>query len=49
MIPKEAFEAMLAEAGLAGEYQPFARYCGMLQEWNQRMNLTAITDDQGVA
>ena len=49
MIPREAFEAMLAEAGLAGEYQPFARYCGMLQEWNQRMNLTAITDDQGVA
>ena len=49
MIPKEAFEAMLAEAGLAGEYQPFARYCQLLQEWNQRMNLTAITDDQGVA
>ena len=49
MIPKETFEAMLAEAGLAGEYQPFARYCQLLQEWNQRMNLTAITDDQGVA
>ena len=49
MIPKEAFEAMLAEAGLAGEYQPFARYCGMLQEWNQRMNLTAITDPRDVA
>lgn len=49
MIPREAFEAMLAEAGLAGEYQPFARYCQLLQEWNQRMNLTAITDDQGVA
>ena len=24
------------------------RYCGMLQEWNQKMNLTAITDTEAV-
>lgn len=49
MIPREAFEALLGTAGLRGDYEPFARYCGMLQDWNRRMNLTAITDDRGVA
>ena len=33
----------------AEEYDRFARYCAELQEWNCRMNLTAITDDEGVA
>ena len=33
----------------AGEYDRFALYCTELQEWNRRMNLTAITDDEGVA
>ena len=27
----------------------FARYAGLLREWNGRMNLTAITDPEGIA
>lgn len=49
MVTKDRFDALLGDAGLAGDYEKFSVYCGMLQEWNQRMNLTAITDDQGVA
>lgn len=49
MIPQAEFEALLRAIGIAGEYRPFALYCGLLQEWNQKMNLTAITDDRGVA
>lgn len=49
MIPKEEFDALFQSMGLAGDYERFSRYCTMLQEWNQRMNLTAITDDRGVA
>lgn len=49
MIPEAEFEALLREIGVEGEYRPFARYCALLQDWNQRMNLTAITDDRGVA
>lgn len=49
MVTKDRFDALLGDAGLAGDYEKFSVYCGMLQEWNQRMNLTAITDDEGVA
>lgn len=49
MIPKAEFDALLGEAGLEGDYGKFSVYCGMLQDWNRRMNLTAITDDRGVA
>lgn len=49
MIPKAEFEALFREIGVEGDYQRFARYCDLLQEWNQKMNLTAITDDEGVA
>ena len=50
MIPKEEFEALLRGVGIEGDhYGKFSVYCGMLQDWNQRMNLTAITDDEGVA
>ena len=50
MIPKEEFEALLQGMGIEGDhYGKFSVYCGMLQDWNQRMNLTAITDDEGVA
>lgn len=49
MIPREEFDALFQGMGLAGDYEKFSRYCGMLQEWNRKMNLTAITDDRGVA
>lgn len=49
MIPREEFEALFRGIGLLGDYEKFSRYCGLLQEWNQKMNLTAITDDWGVA
>lgn len=49
MIPKEKFETLFREIGVEGDYDRFARYCGLLQEWNRKMNLTAITDDEGVA
>lgn len=49
MIPKDEFDALFSSAGLSGNYENFSLYCALLQEWNQRMNLTAITDDQGIA
>lgn len=49
MIPKDEFDALFSSAGLSGDYEKFSLYCEMLQEWTQRMNLTAITDDQGIA
>ena len=49
MIPKEKFEALFQSLGMPGDYEKFSVYCGMLQDWNQRMNLTAITDDEGIA
>ena len=49
MIPREEFEALFQKIGVEGDYQSFALYCDLLQEWNKKMNLTAITDDQGVA
>lgn len=49
MIPKADFDALFGGAGLAGDYGKFSVYCGMLQDWNRRMNLTAITDDEGIA
>ncbi len=52
MIPQTQFDALLAEAGLAeygGLYPQFSRYCGLLLDWNTRVNLTAIRDEEGVA
>lgn len=49
MIPKDEFDALFSSAGLSGDHGKFSRYCALLQEWNQRMNLTAITDDRGIA
>lgn len=49
MIPKGEFERLFRSIGVEGDYERFSAYCGMLQEWNRRMNLTAIVDDQGVA
>ncbi len=49
MIPKPEFEALFRKIGVEADYRSFALYCGLLQEWNQKMNLTAITDDEGIA
>lgn len=52
MISNSAFTQLMEQIALpqaAAEYDRFARYCTALQQWNQRMNLTAITDDEGVA
>ena len=52
MIEKEAFEQLLTSISIQpqeDDYLLFSRYCALLQEWNQKMNLTAITDDQGIA
>ena len=52
MISNAAFVQLMQQIKLpsaAAEYDRFALYCTQLQEWNQRMNLTAITDDEGVA
>ncbi len=49
MIPRDEFERLFRGIGVVGDYEQFSLYCGLLQEWNQRMNLTAITDDEGVA
>ena len=52
MISQAAFTRLMETISLpdaAGEYDRFALYCTELQEWNRRMNLTAITDDEGVA
>ena len=52
MIPQPEFTALMSAIGLpqaAGQYGRFALYCRALQEWNQKINLTAITDDEGVA
>ena len=52
MISQTAFTRLMETIALpsaAGEYDRFTLYCTELQEWNRRMNLTAITDDEGVA
>lgn len=52
MIAKEAFAALMQQIGLpeaALQYDRFARYCTLLQQWNEKMNLTAITEDHEVA
>ena len=52
MVARERFEKIMEEISIPIEgedYLLFSIYCGALQEWNQKMNLTAITDDEGIA
>lgn len=52
MIEKETFDQLLTSISIEpqeDDYLLFSRYCTLLQEWNQKMNLTAITDDEGIA
>lgn len=48
---KELFEKGLGALGLKAEEETlrkFARYSEMLKEYNEKVNLTAITDDDGI-
>lgn len=48
---KETFAAKLAAQGLdldAEQLSKFEEYLHLIQEWNEKMNLTAITDDAGI-
>jgi 16S rRNA (guanine527-N7)-methyltransferase len=52
----EAFDPILTsgalemEVPLSGEHiTAFKRYATLLKEWNEKMNLTGITDDSGIA
>lgn len=52
MLLKEEFLPMLEALGIQADdthYHRFARYAAELVEWNQKVNLTAITDDYGIA
>lgn len=52
MIEKQAFFALMEEIGIEPmeeDYLRFSRYAAELVDWNSRVNLTAITDDQGIA
>ena len=52
MIPRQEFEKLMRSITIDPEendYLLFSIYCTLLQEWNQKMNLTAIVDDQGIA
>ena len=48
----EKFGALAAREGFSltpGQTQQFARYAELLEEWNQKMNLTAIRAPEEVA
>lgn len=51
MIDQKRMEAVFAGQGISlsgGQMQQLDRYAQLLTEWNQRMNLTAITDPEGI-
>jgi 16S rRNA (guanine527-N7)-methyltransferase len=48
---QEQFQTMLAEKGIslsAGQMEQYERYYQLLVEWNEKMNLTAITEKGAV-
>lgn len=48
----ERFRELFAKGGMEvtdEQYQKLSRYAEMLCEWNEKMNLTAITDPEGIA
>ncbi len=52
MIARPAFEELLRSIYIEpdeNDYLLFSTYCTLLQEWNEKMNLTAIVDDEGIA
>lgn len=52
MLLKDEFFDLMTQAGIQPmdeDYLRFERYAQELVDWNQRVNLTAITDDYGIA
>lgn len=51
MIDQKRMKSVFAGQGISlsdGQMQQLDRYAQLLVEWNQRMNLTAITDPEGI-
>ncbi len=52
MISRERFAELMENISILPQeedYLLFSIYCETLKEWNGKMNLTAITDDEGIA
>lgn len=52
ILSMDPFINLFAKAGASvneGQYALFSQYAALLDDWNQRMNLTAITDAVGVS
>lgn len=52
ILEKNLFKQIFAECGFEIsdiQYNKFGRYAGMLAEWNEKINLTAITDPYGIS
>ena len=52
MIVQSKFSQLLKEIAIEEKssfYNLFSIYCKELQEWNEKINLTAIVDDDGIA
>ena len=48
----DSLRALFAKGGISvteEEYSRLVRYADLLTDWNTRMNLTAITDPEGIA
>ena len=52
MIPQTDAEKLFGEYGIeltARQYEKLSLYAKLLVEWNEKINLTAITDPEGIA
>ncbi len=52
LISFDEFKALFSGASLdvtKEQYEKFDRYADLLVEWNEKINLTAITDSEGIA
>ena len=52
LIPENEFSALFEKGKMTitpGQYAYFCEYAKMLVDWNEKINLTAITDPEGIA
>ena len=52
LTEKKRFAELFAKGGMEitdEQYERLSLYAGLLVEWNEKMNLTAITDPEGIA
>ena len=52
LIPKQDLAALFEKGGMKINddiYERLSLYAGLLCEWNKKINLTAITDPEGIA